>query len=145
MRFSRLTRSKGCAEMAAEPIHPRKSMKRNVNKTTGSLPGRHRPGFWAAGLVCFLGLAVLGTACKREVETDGELAELLAEARTNAFVGPSFEPGKDGGGTLTLYRMNGVQSVCRCEKIEIAPEALTPETRRLLQSFVAAENPANEP
>ena len=77
---------------------------------------------------CVLALLLAGCKCgTREVETAAELEKLLAEAETNALVIVHFTAREEGGGTLSLYRAEGVQSLYSREDYAIDEKALVPD------------------
>ncbi len=87
--------------------------------------------------ICGLVMLVFMFGCNpdaREVKTDADLKKLLAVAETNSIV-HFVEHEKGDGGTLSLYRISGGKSLYKREDIKIDKEALTPETRKLIQDL----------
>ncbi|MCO6400448.1 MAG: hypothetical protein J5I99_04375 [Verrucomicrobia bacterium] len=87
--------------------------------------------------ICGLVVLIFMFGCNpdaREVKTDADLKKLLAVAETNSIV--HFVEHEEGdGGTLSLYRISGGKSLYKREDFTIRKEALTPETRKLIQEM----------
>ena len=94
---------------------------------------------WIMNMVRTYGLGMLVFMCgcnpnEQKVKTDADLKKLLTVAATNSIV-RFVECEKGEGGTLTLYRISGGNSLYEREDIEINKEALTPETRKLIRDL----------